>query len=194
MAVTPTKNPEPLKMSTLPARPWDEVSVDFFGPLPCGDYLFVVIDDYSHFPVVEILTTTSAKAVIPRLDNIFSMFGVPSICRSDNGPPFNGQEFSQFADFLGFKHRKITPAHPEANSNAENFMKPLQKCLKIAKIEGHMQLQTRNEQILKELSSYTTPEHGAPPATLMFSRNIKTTLPEFHEPLNDSSVRTRDAT
>ncbi len=56
----------------------------------------VVIDDYSHFPVVEVLTSTSSKAVIPKLDNIFSTFGIPTVGRSDNGPPFNGHEFSQF--------------------------------------------------------------------------------------------------
>ncbi len=60
----------------------------------------VVIDDYSHFPVVEVLTSASSKAVIPKLDNIFSTFGIPTVARSDNGPPFNGHEFSQFADHL----------------------------------------------------------------------------------------------
>ena len=55
----------------------------------------VVIDDYSRFPVVKALTSISAKSIIPRLDRIFSMFGIPSVCRTDSGPPFN--EFRQFA-------------------------------------------------------------------------------------------------
>ncbi|MES9884605.1 MAG: transposase family protein, partial [Sedimenticola sp.] len=183
--------PEPLKMSELPARPWEEVSVDFFGPLPSGEYLMVLIDDYSHFPVVEILTSTSAKAVIPHLDTIFSMFGIPKTCRSDNGPPFNGYEFSQFADYLGFKHRKICPAHPESNSNAENFMKPLQKCVKIAKIEGRSYKQELNV-FLRNYRATPHPSTGSAPATLMFSRNIKTGLPEFRAPLDDKPVRDRD--
>jgi hypothetical protein len=34
---------------------------------------------------------------------------VPEIVKMDNGPPFNGQSFTDFSHYLGFKHRKITP-------------------------------------------------------------------------------------
>ncbi|XP_038049667.1 uncharacterized protein K02A2.6-like [Patiria miniata] len=106
---------EPLQMSTLPAGPWLEVSVDF-ADLPSGKHLLVVTDDYSRYPVVEIVTSTSVKAVIPKLDAIFSQFGIPQIIRSDNGPPFNSGDFKKFAAYLGFKHRRITPLWPRANA------------------------------------------------------------------------------
>ena len=96
-------------MITLPTAPWKEVAVDFAGPFPSRDYIVVVVDEFSRFPEVELLTSTSAKAVVPKLDAIFSRQGVPDILRSDNGPPFNGHEFKTFADYVGFKHRKITP-------------------------------------------------------------------------------------
>lgn len=60
-ASVPGKHCEPLKMSPLPTRPWSEVSMDFCGPFPNGSYLMVVIDDYSRYPVVEILSKISAK-------------------------------------------------------------------------------------------------------------------------------------
>ena len=90
--------PEPLKMTPLPKAPWKEVAVDFLGPLPSGEYLLVIIDEYSRFPEVEALHSTSAKAVIPKLDSIFSRQGI-----------LNSHEFANYASFLGFKHRKITP-------------------------------------------------------------------------------------
>lgn len=93
---------EPLQMSKLPNAPWQEVSVDF-----CevgGSYLLVVIDNYSRYPEVQLLHSTSAKAVIPHLDHIFSTFGIPKVLCSDNGPPFNSAEFKQFAAHLGFHH------------------------------------------------------------------------------------------
>ena len=37
----------------------------------------VVIDEFSRFLEVELLTSTSAKAVIPKLDAIFARQGVP---------------------------------------------------------------------------------------------------------------------
>ena len=38
---------EPLHMSPLPLGPWQELSVDFCGPFPSGDYSLVVTDDFS---------------------------------------------------------------------------------------------------------------------------------------------------
>ena len=105
---------EPLQMSPLPASPWRELSVDFKHLSSC-EYLLVITDDYSRYPVVEIVLSTSASTVIPQLDKTFSTFGIPEIVRSDNGPPFNGREFREFAQTLGFKHRKVTPLWPRAN-------------------------------------------------------------------------------
>ena len=42
--------PDPLQMSPLSPEAWHMVHVDFCGPFPTGEYLFVVIDAYSHFP------------------------------------------------------------------------------------------------------------------------------------------------
>ena len=104
-----TKSPplEPLRMTPLPSAPWKEVAVDFAGPFPSGDYIMVVTDEFSRFPEVEILTSTSTRTVIPKLDAIFARQGIPDVLKSDNGPPFNGLEFKNFADYLGFKHRRI---------------------------------------------------------------------------------------
>ena len=82
------------------------------------------------------MSSTSASAVIPKLDQLFATFGTPKIVRSDNGPPFNGEEFAKFAHALGFKHRKVTPLWPRANGEVERFVKTLKKCLKAAKVEG----------------------------------------------------------
>jgi len=127
--------PEPLLMTKLPNEPWKEVAIDFAGPFPSGDYIMVVIDEFSPFPEVELLTSTSAKAVIPKLDAIFARQGVSDILKSGNGPPFNGHEFENFANHLGFKHRRITPFWPKANGEAEHLVKTLEKNIRIAHIE-----------------------------------------------------------
>ena len=126
---------EPLKMSELPAAPWTEVSVDFCGAFPSGDYLLVIVDDYSRYPIVEITKSTSAKAIFPILDNVFSSFGIPQVVKTDNGPPFQGHEFRQFAEYLGFRHRKITPLWPQSNATAERFMRTIEKTIRAAAIE-----------------------------------------------------------
>ena len=105
---TPWTTKKTLQMSPLPASNWREVSVDFKQLSSCK-YLLVITDDYSCYPVVEPIRSTSASTVILQLNKTFSTFGIPEIVRSDNGPPFNGRKFREFAQTLGFKYRKVTP-------------------------------------------------------------------------------------
>ena len=69
----------------------------------------MVIDDYSRFPEIEVVTSTYSQALLPKLDAIFSRQGVQEIVRTDNGPPFIWEQFSRFASTCGFTPRKIMP-------------------------------------------------------------------------------------
>ena len=71
---TPKPSREPLKMTPLP-----DVA---------GHYVLVVINDYSRFPEVNIVHSTFAKAVIPKLERIFATYGVPQIAKSDKRSSF----------------------------------------------------------------------------------------------------------
>ena len=123
-AATSNTKREPIAMSQLLSQPWKEISIDFCD-LPTGEHLLVIIDDYTRFPVVEIVTSTSSQAVVPHLDCVFALFGVPEVVRTDNGPPFNSHYFAQFAKYLGFNHRRVTPHWPQANGEVERFMRVL---------------------------------------------------------------------
>ena len=109
---------EPILTTPLPAAPLTKISVDFSGLFPSGEYLLVVIDDYSRLPEVEILPSLSANVVIPRLNMISARQGYTTIVKTDNGNPFQGQDFKDFATQSGFRHRRITPLWPEAIGEA----------------------------------------------------------------------------
>ena len=127
---------EPIRTTPLPAAPWSEISVDFAGPFPSGECLPVVIDDYSRFPEVEILPSLSANVVIPRLNMIFARQGYPTIVKTDTGPPFQGQDFKDFATQSGFRHRRITPLWPVANGEVERFVHTLKRYILAITVEG----------------------------------------------------------
>ncbi len=171
---------EPLQMTDLPAYPWQQVCLDFGGPFPSGDYLLVCIDVYSRYPIVEIVRSTSAQSTIPRLDKIFAEHGTPEVVTTDNGPPFNSSDFKAFSEYLGFRHRKITPHWPEANGQAENFMKSLKKAVQTIQAEGN----NWKQELWTFLRAYRSTPHtstGIPPATARFGRNINTPLPQVHK-------------
>ena len=183
-AVTNRNQMEPLRSSDLPKAPWDEVSVDFLGPIPTGEYLLVVMDDYSRFPEVEVVTSTSSSCVIPKLDCIFARQGVPLIVKSDNGPPFNGEEFKKFASYLGFKHHRITLLWPRANGEVDHFMGPLTKVLHTAKIEH----KNGRQELYGFLRQYRATPHtttGVSMAEALYGIKLHTTIPEVKQPTID---------
>ena len=175
-AITPSKQMEPLKMSELPGEPWSALSADFCGPLPSGDYLFVITDEYSRYPIVEIVKSVSANTVIPVLDKVLSEFGIPKVIKTDNGSPFQSHQFHEYARNIGFTHRRVTPRWPRANAQAEAFNKPLMKNIKTAEIER----KNWKQSMFNFLRQYRTTPHtstGATPFKLLFGRESRTKLP-----------------
>lgn len=188
--VTPIYVREPLKMSALPDNPFDEVSVDFASIN--GETVLLLIDDYSRFPFVEPVSSTAANAVIPKLDQLFATFGTPRVVRTDNGPPFNGDEFAKFAQILGFKHRKVTPFWPRANGEVERFVKTVKKYAKAAKTEG----KNWRKELQAFLRSYRTAPHattGVAPSVLLMKRTVRSKIPQTNsvDPVS-GIIRQRD--
>ena len=170
--------PEPLRSTPLPNKAWDKLKIDFYGPLPTGQYILVVLDCYSRFPEVEVLSSISAKSVIPKLDAIFARHGVPSQVVSDNGPPFPGHEFNTYMTKIGIKHTTSTPLWPQGNAEVEAFMKPLGKAIRTANLEGR----PWKQELSKFLLAYRSTPHSTkkvPPATLLYNREIRGKLPTF---------------
>jgi len=192
-ANTPQNKREPLNMSALPQSKWSNLAADFYGPLPTGEMLLVVMDEYSRFPAVEIVHSTSANTTITALDRILSMFSIPDVVKTDNGPPFNSEQFAKYAAYMGFKHRKITPLWPMANAECERFMRSLGKALRIAQQEG----KNWKQEMQAFLRAYRTTPHsttGISPHEMLFQTKPKTRIPEYtKQTTDDSEVRQRDA-
>ena len=104
----PENHPDPLQMSPLPPAPWHTLHMDFCGPFPTGEYLFFFFVAYSRFPEVDIVRSTSAAAIIPKLDRMFAIHSIPAVVRSDNGPPFASHEIKQYMEENGIQHRRVT--------------------------------------------------------------------------------------
>ena len=156
---------------------WRHVAADFYGPLPMGHTLMVVIDEHLRFVEVEAVSSTSAATVIPKLDRLFATHGIPELLKTDNGPPFTSHSFKVFAKDLGFHHRKITPLWPKANAEAERFMHTLGKAIRTARAE-QKDWQKELNIFLRNYRSTPHSSTGKSPAELLMGRQIKTKLPE----------------
>ena len=194
--VTNHPQKEPLNMVPIPEEPWSSLRIDFYGPInKAEEYCLVVQDEHSRYPDVEIVHSTSCRAVLPALDKMLSRFGIPNILRSDNGPPFQSEEFTQFSKWMGFKHVKVTPCTPWANGLVERFMPSLTKVIRTSIEEG---LNWR-QQMQRFLRSYRATPHpctGVPPALGMGLKRYKSRLPcpvTLEETVNSHRMKKRDA-
>ena len=104
----PPDPPAPVITEPGPKDPWQCASADF-GSLPDGRHMLVVIDDYSKYPEVEIVQSTSAEETIPKIEKIIATHGLIKEIRTDNGPPFTSQEWATYLHSRNTAHRKITP-------------------------------------------------------------------------------------
>ena len=84
----------------FPAGPWEGLHIDFAGPF-MGKMFLIVVDAYSKWIEVEIMSGATSSATVTRLRRIFAAQGLPRVIVSDNGPAFVGNEFKEFLERNG---------------------------------------------------------------------------------------------
>lgn len=187
--------PEPMSRREMPARPWEDLAIDFLGPLPEGQYLFVVIDYYSRYFEICEMNTITAEDTIRELTTIFSRFGVPVTLTADNAPQLSEDctEFSNFCNSFGIKLINTVPYWPQMNGEVERQNRTILKRLQIAQVLG----QDWRAELQRFLLTYRAAVHsttGRSPAELLFGRRIRTKLPQIElYRAGDEDVRDRDA-
>ncbi|XP_062538474.1 uncharacterized protein K02A2.6-like [Armigeres subalbatus] len=56
--------PEPLKRTRMPDKPWNDIAIDFMGPLPSSHNLLVMVDYFTRFTEVVVMKQITAAAVL----------------------------------------------------------------------------------------------------------------------------------
>ena len=98
-------------------------------------YLLVLVDQFSRFPVVEILKLLSTSAVVVMLEHVSSQYGIPHVLISENRPPFSGQLIPFYLAQQGIQH-SVTTCWLQGNGEANHFMCTIQKAIRAACSEG----------------------------------------------------------
>ncbi|XP_055634146.1 uncharacterized protein K02A2.6-like [Toxorhynchites rutilus septentrionalis] len=128
--------PEPLVRKELPTQPWQQIAIDFLGPLPEGESLLVIIDYYSRYPEVIEVNSITTTSTIKKLLTVFSRYGVPEMLRADNGSQFNSDEFERFCTEYGINLERTIPYWSQMNGEVERQNRSILKRLRIAQELG----------------------------------------------------------
>jgi len=177
-AASPHNPPVPLEPNILPERAWQNVHADFKGSIAGKYYLHIVIDQYSKFPEVDIVSTTSFEKLKPILDRICVSHGIPETISTDNGPPYTSHEMKEYCSKMGIKLTVVSPKDPQCNGFVENFVKNICKLLHTSVAEG---LDPRS-QLSSYLLQYRSTPHSTTeksPFQMLYNRPIRTKLPQI---------------
>ena len=187
LAAIPRNTPVPLEPNFLPERAWQNLHADFKGPIGGNYYFHVLIDQYSKYPEVDIVTSTSFKKLRPKLDRIFSGQGIPETITADNGPPYPSHDMKSYAKEMGFKMELVTPEDPQSNGFAEVFVKILCKLIHTAAVDGN----DPRDVLHKYLMHYRATPHpstGKSPAEMLNNRRMRTKLPQYFSSLDSKEM------
>ena len=115
-------NPNKLKLVKA-THPFQRLSIDFKGPLTSKVHPFLlrIIDEYSRFPFAYPEKDASTSTVIKRLDNLFSVFGMPGYVHSDRGPSVMSEELKRWLFEKGIPSSQTTPYNPQGNDQVERY-------------------------------------------------------------------------
>ena len=126
---------EPLIPHSVPDRPWSKLGVYIFE-LQGKQYL-VIVDYYSGFVELDLLTHLTANQVINHCKSQFSRHGIPDVLISDNGPQFSSHEFQQFVKHYQIDHHTSSVYHPQSNGMAEKAVQTVKRLIKKATHDGN---------------------------------------------------------
>lgn len=131
----------------------------------------VIVDAYTKW--VEVYTMnnkTTSTAVIEKLCDFISRFGLPKTIVSDNGTAFCSQEFELFCAANGCAHLTSPAYHPSSNGQAESFVKIVKKGIKACLLSCDS-VKSVKLKLLKHLLDYRNSVHtstGLTPSQISF--------------------------
>ena len=161
---------EPLQPHEIPDGPWQKLGIDFFDLR--GKCYILICDYFSKFPYM-FSCKTSWGSLKDHLIDLFSNEGYPKEIISDNGSPFNSQEFADYLSSHGVRHSTSSPHYPQSNGFIEHQIQTVKNLLYKAVDAGTRSFQ----EVLSELRS-TKIGNGLPsPEEILHGRSLITDEP-----------------
>ena len=161
---------EPLQPHEIPDGPWKKLGMDFFDFQ--GKCYILICDYFSKFPFMY-QCKTSWGSLKDHLIDLFANEGYPREIISDNGSPFNSQEFADFLSSHSVRHTTSSPHYPQSNGFIECQIQTVKNLLYKAVDAGTRSFQN----VLTELRS-TKIGNGLPsPAEILHGRSLVTGEP-----------------
>ena len=127
-----------LRPLPVPDAPWQDISVDFVGPMPVSNghrFVMVVVDRltkmHHYVPCKDEPKGTSAETMAQLfLDWIYRLHGLPRTIVSDQGPQFTSRFWEALTKLLRVQLKLSSPYHPQTDGQTERANQDLEQYLR----------------------------------------------------------------
>lgn len=189
------EKPTPMERIAIPSAVWDTVALDFNGPYLKfgGIYILLLVDYRSRYLIARGVKSTSFDCTKKVLDEIFDREGFPKNIKSDNGPPFNGEDYKRYCTDHGINAIFSTPLFPQQNGMVECYMKLVNKAMASA-VANQTNYMVELQAAIKAHNSAQHAVTKVPPEEVMNGRKIRRGLPLLDSTVarNDELIEERD--
>lgn len=156
---------------------FERIHLDF-GQLGNAKML-IIVDTYSRWIDIKLMTKTTSAKLIEVLSNIFSYFGLPHTIVADNGPPFNSKEFKSYCAARKIEYKNSPPYHPQSNGWAECAVRTVKISLKKMMTDAtakHLTLQQKIDKFLLKYRNTPVTTTKTSPNDLIFTHRNRTPI------------------
>ncbi|XP_055523011.1 uncharacterized protein K02A2.6-like [Wyeomyia smithii] len=189
----PERRP-PMQRAFAPKGVWETVALDFNGPyLKLGGIsILVIIFLGSRYAIARSVKSTKFEYTKAVLDTAFEREGFPKAIKSDNGPPFNGEDYAKYCSERGIQTIFSTPFYPQQNGLVEGFMKVINKAMSAAILTGA----NYQKELQAAVQSCNAADHSItklPPEEVLTGRKIRRGLPLLNYSKSEHDEKLLDA-
>ena len=174
----PSNTKEPLLLKPVPARPFQQVAVDFasYG----GRRFLIIVDCKTGWPdVIDMGRDTTAQKLTNVLRDQFCRTAVQDVLWSDGGPQFTSSKFANFLVNWGTSHITSSPHYPQSNGQAEAAVKSMKKLMSAA-WQGKSVNWGKLSRSLLQYGNTPCRKDGLSPAQKLFGHPVQDSLPAHH--------------
>ena len=121
--------------TSTPKHPWSNIMIDLLGPYSQTEkgnkYIMVTICLLTGYTVLKVIPNKSASEVVKKFNEMFSQYGLPLGCSSDNGKEFKNETLGTFLEKLKISHNFSTPYRPRTQGQVERTNQEILKMQKL---------------------------------------------------------------
>ena len=157
-----------------PEYPFQQLAADYFHY--CGKSYLVIVDRYSHWPMVY-RAKDGSSGLVKLLRRVFSTFGVAEEVASGGGKEFTAGATQTFLKNWSVHHRLSSVAFPHSNCRAELAVKQVKRIITSnISPSGSLDVDSFHKAILSYRNTIDTVTRFSP-ALAVFGRQMRDGLP-----------------